>query len=205
MSVGHPRNSEYNSHSRASPLAVRAAGQVLSRDIRVALSDLPMRLYPSVMWDFGRFLTDIQVEPSTNLCGVLPYGYNYLRAVPPGHPRKRRVDFSPWQNLCCGYNDLRTVPVGHPRNSECNIRSRASPLAVRAVGQVRSRDIRVTLSNFPLRLYPSVVLDFGRFLSDIQVEPSTDLCGIWPVVIFVLQSMLTDHLNHRALITLPLL
>lgn len=76
---------------------------------------------------------------------------------------------------------------------------------MRAVGQVHLRDIRVALSKFPLRIYPSVVLDIGRFLSDIQVEPSTGLCGIWPVVIFFLQSMLTDHLNHRALITLPLL
>ena len=31
------------------PLAVRVVGQVRSRDIRVALSDLPVRLYPSVM------------------------------------------------------------------------------------------------------------------------------------------------------------
>lgn len=76
---------------------------------------------------------------------------------------------------------------------------------MRAVGQVHLRDNRVALSNFPLRLYPSVVLDIGRFLPDIQVEPGTDRCGIWPVVIFFLQSMLTEHLNHRALITLPLL
>ena len=31
------------------PLAVRVVGQVRSRDIRVAMSDLPVRLYPSVM------------------------------------------------------------------------------------------------------------------------------------------------------------
>ena len=59
--------------------------------------------------------------------------------------RENAECFGPVQNLCCGYNNLRTVPVGHPRNSECNSRC----------GSI-----------------PAQSLCFGRFLADIQVEPS---------------------------------
>lgn len=98
---------------------------------------------------FGRFLADIQVEPSEYF-PVAGVGLRN-RCAPTGplsrHPRTPEY-ILPGQNLCCGYNDLRTVPRGHPRNSERNNPS-------------------CSISAQPLC--------FERFLTDIQVEPNDNM------------------------------